>query len=40
MTASKIDDIKFRGGADTQQDFLNLTGSESDPHVSAIHFAP
>ena len=39
---SKIDDIIFRGGAHTLQDFrqriLNLTGSESHPHVSAINF--
>ena len=39
---SKIDDITFRGGAGTQQDFrekiLNLTGSEPHPYVSAINF--
>ena len=43
MTTSKIDDIIFRGGAHTQNDpkqgILNLTGSESHPHVSAMNFA-
>ena len=43
MTTSKIYDIKFCGGARTQQDFwkrvLNLAGSEPHPHVSAINFA-
>ena len=43
MTTSKIDDIIFRGGAHTQQEFrkqiLNLTGSEPHPHISAINFA-
>ena len=42
MTTSKIDDIIFREGAHTQQDFrqriLNLTGSKPHPHVSAINF--
>ena len=39
---SKTDDIIFRGGAHTQQDFrqknLNLTGSEPYLYVSAINF--
>ena len=42
-STSKIDDIKFRGGAHTQQSFrksiLNLTGGESHPQVFAISFA-
>ena len=40
---AKVDDIIFRGGAFTRQDFrkriLNLHGSELHSHVSAINFA-
>ena len=41
--ARKTDDTTFRAGAHTQQGFrksiLNLTGSESHPHMFAIYFS-